>query len=87
MRGDRYGIRTIGQLAEFQFTPLREGQPFHIAAFFYPLCVYALMLGTALGGVAAFGLKALIQKQRGPPGAIAKLRKVGQRQILGLIHG
>ena len=26
MRGDSYGIRTIGQLAEFQFTPLREGR-------------------------------------------------------------
>ena len=71
----------------FQFTPLREGRPFRIAAFFYPPGVYALMLGTALGGVATFGPKALVQKQRGPPGAIAKLRKAGQRQILGIIHG
>ena len=71
----------------FQFTPLREGRPFHITAFFYPLCVYALMLGTALGGVAAFGPKAHVQKQCGPPGAVAKLRKIGQRQILGIIHG
>ena len=77
----------------FAAEPQRVGKhrvfvQFHrIAAFFHPLCVYTLMLGTALGGVAAFGPKALIQKQRGPPGAVAKLRKVGQRQILGLIHG